>query len=86
MPDEEKQWFDLVKHNFLKPDPATTKVVQTVRGLGYAQRMADILTERLTPEEKEAGFRVYQRKSKKPARVDLRRIGRRGPAKRRNRR
>ena len=67
MPDEEKQWYDLVKHNFLAHDPATPTVINTDRGLGYAQRMADVLTERLTPEEREAGFAVYQRKGTKPA-------------------
>lgn len=85
MPDPEKQWFELVKHNFINPDPATTRVVNTVRGLGYAERMADVLTERLPPEERTAGFAVYLRKGSKPAGVDLRR--RRRPANtRRNRR
>lgn len=56
--DKEKQWYTLVKHNSIKPDP-TTKVVRTVRGLRYAQQMADALTERRTPEEKEVGFQVH---------------------------
>lgn len=66
MPDEEKQWYELVKDNFLKPGSATEKVVRTVRGLGYAQRMSDVLTDRLAREEKEAGFAVYLRKGSKP--------------------
>jgi hypothetical protein len=52
MADEEKQWFDLVKHNFIKPDPATTNVVENVRGREFAQRIADVFTDRLKPEEK----------------------------------
>jgi hypothetical protein len=72
MPDEEKQWYEVVKHDVLNPDPATSKVVSTVRGLGYAERMAEALTERLTAAEKEAGFAVYLREDGKPPDVDLR--------------
>jgi hypothetical protein len=83
MPDEQKRWFELVKHNFRNPDPDTTKVVDTVRGLGYAERMAEVLTESLTPEEKEQGFKVYLRPGSKPAGVKRRRLP---PNTRRNRR
>ena len=72
MPDQEKQWYDLVKHSFRNPDPATTKVVQTVRGLGFAEQMTEVLTERLSAEEREAGFSVFLKKGRKPAGIDLR--------------
>ena len=67
MPDEEKGWYELVKRNFVTPDPTTDKVLRTVQGLGHAQRMADVLTERLTDAEKEAGFQVFQRRGTKPS-------------------
>lgn len=73
MVDEEKQWYDLVKYNFRDPTPETTEVLETVRGLGHAEHMVDVLNERLTPEDKAAGFSVYLRKGSKPAGVDLRR-------------
>ena len=62
-----KQWFDLVKCNFRKVDPDSTEVVHTVQGLWHAQQMASMLTDRLTPEEKEAGISVFWRKVTKPA-------------------
>jgi hypothetical protein len=66
MPDTEKQWYDLVKHNLKNPDRATTAVLDTVRGLERAQQMADVLDGRLTPEEKKAGFAVFWEQGKKP--------------------
>jgi hypothetical protein len=72
MPNEEKAWYELVKHNFLTPDRSTDKVLHTVRGRGYAERLSDVLTERLTPDEKEAGFAVYLRPGTKPASVSKR--------------
>jgi hypothetical protein len=86
MADEEKQWYDLVKHNFLNPDPATTKVVRTARGLGKAQRIADVLTKALPSEEREAGFRVYCEEGSKPAKLALGRKVRKQPDERRRRR
>jgi hypothetical protein len=56
----------LVKHNFQNPDAATTKVVSTDRGIGRAQQMAYVLSERLTPEEKQTGFAVFLQEGKKP--------------------
>ena len=67
MPDPEKQWYELVKHNFVQFDRSTDKILATVLGLGYAERMSDVLTERLSPQEKAAGFAVYWRQGKKPA-------------------
>jgi len=83
LPDEEKQWYELVKHNFLTLDPATTEVLRTVQGLGFAQHMAELLTGQLSPEEREAGFAVYQRKGRRPP--GSRRV-RRPPTKRASRR
>ena len=77
MPDDQKEWFDLVKHNFRNPDPATTQVVNTVRGLGFAERMVEVLDNRLTSKEREAGFSHFLRKGQKPAGAGLRK--RRGP-------
>lgn len=66
MPDEEKQCYELVKHNCQKPDPATTTVVGTVRGLAHARRAVEVLDGRLTPEEREAGFSHYLHESETP--------------------
>jgi hypothetical protein len=66
MIDEQKQWYELVKHNFDKPDPATTKVVKKVRGRGLAERGVEVLDGRLTPEERDSGFGHYLRESDKP--------------------
>jgi hypothetical protein len=65
MPDEEKQCYELVKHNVRHPDPSTTTVVGTVRGPGRALRAVEVLDARLTTEEREAGFRHYTRKSER---------------------
>ena len=70
MPDEEKQqWYELVKHNFQNPDPTTTEVVKKVRGRGLAERVAEVLTKGLTPEEREAGFLVFLQECKRPVGV-----------------
>jgi hypothetical protein len=66
MPDTEKQCYELVKHNFRNPDPATTTVMGTVRGPAHAQRAVEVFDGRLTPEEREAGFRHYLQETKTP--------------------
>ena len=73
MPDEEKQCYELVKHNVRHPDPSTTTVVGTVRGPGRALRAVEVLDARLTTEEREAGFRHYTRKSETPVDRKIRR-------------
>jgi hypothetical protein len=73
MPDEKKQWYEVVKHNSRNPDDATTKVVDTVRGRGHAETRVDILNDELRPEEKEAGLRHFLRKGRKPEGGDLQR-------------
>ena len=78
MPGEQEQWFDLIKHNLRNPDPATTKVVDTVRGRGFAERAVEVLDDRLTAEDREAGFSHFLQKGKRPPGVDLRK--RRMPA------
>ena len=66
LPDPEKQCYELVRHNFRNPDPATTTFVGTVRGLDHAQRAVEVLDGRLTPEEREAGFGHYLQEVKSP--------------------
>jgi len=66
MADDEHEWFDLVKHNFAKPDPATTKIIGTIRGRSRAEQKVEILSKRLTPEEIEAGFDIYYQKGNRP--------------------
>ena len=66
MPDEEK-CYELVKHNFRNPDPATTTFVGTVRGPARAQRAVEVLDGRLKLEEREAGFSHYLQAGKTPA-------------------
>jgi hypothetical protein len=48
-------------------------VIGNLVGCGYAQRMAEALTERLSGAEREAGFLVYLREGSKPPGVNLRR-------------
>jgi hypothetical protein len=68
MPDEEKQWYELVKHNLGPTDETSSdQVLTTVRGLARAQGMVDVLTDRVPPEERDAGISVYLREGKKPA-------------------
>ncbi len=64
-PDEEKQCYELVKHNSRNPDPTTTTFVGTVRGPARARRA--VLDGRLKPEEREAGFSHYIQECKTPA-------------------
>lgn len=66
MSDEEKRCYELVKHNSRNPDPATTTIVGTVRGLDRAQRAVDVLDDRLQPDEREAGFSHFFQEGKKP--------------------
>lgn len=82
MDQQQKKWYGLTKHNFATLDPATTKVMGSVRGLERAQQMADALDKRLPPEEREAGFQVFWEEGCKPARLDLRRTRPRRDARR----
>jgi hypothetical protein len=66
LPDEKKQCYELVKHNFRNPDLGTTAVVGTVRGLDRAHRAVEVLDGRLKPEEREAGFGHYLQEFKTP--------------------
>jgi hypothetical protein len=63
-PDEEQQWYEIVKHNFVRPDRTTDEVITIVRGRSSAERMAAVLTARLKPEEREEGFSVYARRTR----------------------
>ena len=66
-PDTAKQWYRLVKCNFQNLDPATRKVMVTVRGLARAQQMVDALSKQLTPEERQAGFDVCWEEGQEPS-------------------
>ncbi|SPE39281.1 hypothetical protein SBA3_3140029 [Candidatus Sulfopaludibacter sp. SbA3] len=59
MSEPDKRWYNLIKHNFQNPDPATTRTLGTVLGLANAQIKVEALSKRLTPEETAVGFDVY---------------------------
>jgi hypothetical protein len=67
MNDEQKQWFEIVRHNLKKPDPETTQVVKKICGLGVSESGADLLDSQLAPSDREAGFLHFHRPVPKPA-------------------
>jgi hypothetical protein len=66
MPDQEKQWFEIIRYNF------TTKQgqeVARVRGITRANQRVDALSSRRTLQEIDAGIDYHRQKGGKPPRV-----------------
>lgn len=58
----DKEWYELVEHNFDNPDPGTDRVVDRVRGRGNAVRMQRVHTNEIPAERRAAGFGIHLRK------------------------
>jgi hypothetical protein len=64
MPDQEKQWFEIVKYNHMTKESA---VVTTVRGISQANQKVNNYDERRTSEEKESGVYHHHQPCSKPS-------------------
>jgi hypothetical protein len=71
MVDEQKKWFEVVKHKSGLPP----EVLATVLGIGAAELKVERLDALLNPAERQDGWGHYHRPGERPAGVDLRKRG-----------